>query len=204
MQKEEPEEEINTGIDQEERCNQLVSKLLEMKRKLIEELKSPQESEQVTKNEPEKPKEIPKKKKKKDIMDNILDDGGFVISEEEKESDEDDEQEQRKSVSTNASLNNALLDFNYEEKMYNQSVFSSSKSKIFCEEVSDLLTKFQKLITGNTILMNSNIDEGTSTSFKIDEDLLTFLYNYLVVNKIEYAEIEIFFAFFTNLVDVKI
>lgn len=194
-------EQEQANLTEIEITDKLVSDLLTLKRKLISELQKPEEiTEKEEKKEEKETKNKKKRKKKKDIMDNILDDGGFVISDEEEKESEDDE-EDRKSVSTNASLNNAFMNFNGGDNLYNQRVFSNPKTKIFCEEASTIIQEFQKKITGNGM---GSFGEDNNFSFKVDEDLLNFLYTFFVVNKIEDAEIEIFFSFCSNLVDVSL
>lgn len=177
-----------------DKANELVKELLALKRKLIEDMKLPEKEKKAEEKKPAK-----KKKKKKRMMDNIMDDGGFVISDDEKE---DDEEEDAKSVSTNASLKNVLVEFFYEKEYFEQRVFSSSKTKIYCEKVCQMLGEFAKDVKGEG-LFNSNEDqEASSREFKVGEDLLAFLYNFLVINMVEQAEIEIFFFFFSDLVEV--
>lgn len=73
--------------------------------------------------------------------------------------------------------------------MFSQKLFKSEDSHLFCRNISKRLTTLRR-----EIVQNAN---------RVNNGLLNFLFQYLVINNIEFAEIEIFFSFLTPLIDVS-
>ena len=94
-----------------------------------------------------------------------------------------------KSVSTGASLENVFMNFSASDNnMFSQKLFKSEDSHLFCRNISKRLMNLRR-----EIVQNAN---------RVNNGLLNFLFQYLVINNIEFAEIEIFFSFLTPLIDV--
>ena len=75
-----------------------------------------------------------------------------------------------------------------DNNMFSQKLFKSEDSHLFCRNISKRLMNLRR-----EIVQNAN---------RVNNGLLNFLFQYLVINNIEFAEIEIFFSFLTPLIDV--
>ena len=172
-----------------EKQTEIVQTLLRLKRDLIFKLKNPEKARE------NKLKETRLKKSSDNVDDfNIQDNGKFNLSEEEKQ--EEAQNQQENSISTFASLDVAYLNAGtFYERAFTQVDFKTPDSRKYCQKVGDMLKDFkQDLVSGQK--------QGTFLR-RVDEQFFDFLYQFLVLNKIENAEIEIFFSFCNWMIDVS-
>jgi len=144
-------------------------------------------------------------KKKRDIIEFLTDneveierkrmeieEGYFSISGDEESVHE--RPQSAKSISTDVSIDYAFIGYEMtvdnEKPIFSAIAFKHDKSRKYCKTIFKLINKLKK----DMILHNA----------KIDITFLMFLYNFLVANHIESAELEIFFGFCSGLIDVTL
>ena len=156
----------------------LKSDLLKIKKKILKVLSNPSKYNQ--------------QRRKKSLE--IDSDGGFELSDDESKAKNKINQakvdDDNKSESTNATIENVnLLLYDFNSVTFDQQEFDFPKIRKYCREFSKVLSTFQKQIS--------------YSKSEVDVDLLDFMFQLLVVNHTEVAEIELFFSFFSRLIEVS-
>lgn len=118
-------------------------------------------------------------------------DGCFNISDNEEEvlkKTDEVSVETEDSIDMNFDLVNLVVEKKKSVK-FNQQTFKDPASEKYCKKITKKLNQFATNLIDNSV--------------RIDEPFLLFLYNFLVINHLEVAEIEIFFSFCADLIDVN-